>query len=86
MKIRPDWIILELADPKSCRCMMCNRGGMNRTGILPLGYRGSSTTSMWGVKCDEPGCTDGWIDDGNIYENKELISPKTDSTPYCTGK
>jgi len=65
MKIRPDSIILSLADPESCRCLMCNRTGLNRTGIHPLGYTGSSTTSMWGVKCSNPDCIDGWIDDGS---------------------
>ncbi len=46
-------------DPLEYRCSKCNPGGFNRTGITPLGYLGSSTTSMYGKICEND-CIDGW--------------------------
>ncbi len=57
MKIRPDGFDFNTPDPEEWRCPSCNHDGMNRTGWRPLGYIGSSTTTVYAVTCGH--CVNG---------------------------
>lgn len=43
-------------DKEELRCLRCNPDGLNRTGLVAIGYVGASTTGMYGIKCE---CDDG---------------------------
>lgn len=38
-------------DPKKQRCPACNPDGMNRTGLMPVGYVGSLTSVAHAIEC-----------------------------------
>ena len=55
---RPKGFDYTIPDPIKKRCEVCNSDGMNRTGLKPIGFLGTHTTSLYSVEC--PGeCVSG---------------------------
>jgi len=48
-------------DEESLRCQRCNPDGMNRTGLVPIRYIGTSTTFVAVVSCTNRLCKNGLI-------------------------
>lgn len=48
---RPNGFDYQVPDLPELRCLICNRDGMNRTGLFPIAYMGASTTGCWAIKC-----------------------------------
>lgn len=57
---RPDGWDYDIPDPEEIRCPECNPDGMNRTGLKPWGYIGTSTTSFYANRCKN-NCNNGII-------------------------
>jgi hypothetical protein len=57
-KARPEGFDYEKPDPVKDRCQYCNQDGVNRTGLQPIGWVRTSTTTAWAKRC-EGGCNYG---------------------------
>lgn len=55
---RPDGFDYSKPDSIEIRCPKCNRDGMNRTGLRPVGYIRTTTTGAYAIKCE---CNNGLI-------------------------
>lgn len=55
---RPSGFDYSIPDPESERCGVCNRDGMNRTGLEVICLVGASTVSAHGIPC-RANCVNG---------------------------
>jgi hypothetical protein len=51
MNLRPEGFDYTQPDPEDVRCPQCNSNGMNRSGLIPTSYYGSTSTVMYGIPC-----------------------------------
>ena len=52
------------------KCQKCNPYGVNRTGMVMVGFVGASTTMGYGVRCPN-NCDDGYIDPEIVSEYED---------------
>ena len=57
---RPEGFDYEKPDPAPNRCTLCNRDGMNRTGLQAIGLVGVGTMTHHARPCPE-GCDKGLV-------------------------
>jgi len=47
-------------DPPKKRCSICNADGLNRTGLIAIGFVGTLTTVAYAIECGK--CKNGLIE------------------------